>query len=198
MSLLLCIGILILLDESISIIYIYIILLVCSNHIHLHIFAIYVFVLETSQVSNDIFLIFFIYDVFDSILYIISCDENKAVQPASGHGPRKVHFGSTCHICVCFRNISSTKRHFSDIFYIRYVWFYIVHYQLWRKESCSTSQWPWSPESPFWFNMQTNKTYQSFVRGIHRSPVDSPHKGTVMRKESSCHDVIMNPPPRSQ
>ena len=30
-----------------------------------------------------------------------------------------------------------------------------------------------------------------FVRAIHRSPVDSPHKGPVMRKCFTCHDVIM-------
>ena len=33
--------------------------------------------------------------------------------------------------------------------------------------------------------------YCPFVRGIHRWPVDSPHKGTVMRKTFLCHDVIM-------
>ena len=30
-----------------------------------------------------------------------------------------------------------------------------------------------------------------FVREIHRPPVDSPHKGLVIRKACSCHDVIM-------
>ena len=31
----------------------------------------------------------------------------------------------------------------------------------------------------------------AFVRGIHRWPVNSPHKGPVMRKMLSLHDVIM-------
>ena len=31
-----------------------------------------------------------------------------------------------------------------------------------------------------------------FVRGIHRSPVDSSHKDLVMRKAFSCNDIIMN------
>ena len=31
----------------------------------------------------------------------------------------------------------------------------------------------------------------SLFRGIHRSPVDSPHKGPVTRKKFPCHDVIM-------
>ena len=31
----------------------------------------------------------------------------------------------------------------------------------------------------------------AFVRGIHRSPVDSPHKGPVSRKMSPFYDVIM-------
>ena len=40
------------------------------------------------------------------------------------------------------------------------------------------------------------RTHQSsvslaFVRGIHRSPVDSPHKGPVMRKMFPFDDVIM-------
>ena len=30
-----------------------------------------------------------------------------------------------------------------------------------------------------------------FVRRINRWPVDSPHKGPVMRNEFPCHDVIM-------
>ena len=32
----------------------------------------------------------------------------------------------------------------------------------------------------------------AFVRGIHRSPVNSPHKGPVTRKMSPFDDVIMN------
>ena len=31
----------------------------------------------------------------------------------------------------------------------------------------------------------------AFVRGIHRSPVNSPHKGSVMRKTFPFHDIIM-------
>ena len=31
-----------------------------------------------------------------------------------------------------------------------------------------------------------------FVRGIHRSPVDSPHKGPVMRRAFLCNDVIID------
>ena len=34
--------------------------------------------------------------------------------------------------------------------------------------------------------------YCPFVRGIHRWPVDSPHKGPVMRKPLPCRNVIMN------
>ena len=33
--------------------------------------------------------------------------------------------------------------------------------------------------------------YWPFVRGIHRWPVDSPHKGPVMRKMFQCCDIIM-------
>ena len=36
--------------------------------------------------------------------------------------------------------------------------------------------------------------YWSFVRGIHRWPVDSPQKGPVMRKTFSCHDLVMCDP----
>ena len=32
----------------------------------------------------------------------------------------------------------------------------------------------------------------AFVRGIHRAPVNSPHKGPVTRKMSPFDDVIMN------
>ena len=32
----------------------------------------------------------------------------------------------------------------------------------------------------------------AFVRGIHRGPVNSPHKGPVMRKMFPFDDVIMN------
>ena len=32
----------------------------------------------------------------------------------------------------------------------------------------------------------------AFVRGIHRGPVNSPHKGPVTRKMISFDDVIMN------
>ena len=35
-------------------------------------------------------------------------------------------------------------------------------------------------------------TSLAFVRGIHRSPVDSPHKGPVTRKVFPFDDVIMN------
>ena len=31
-----------------------------------------------------------------------------------------------------------------------------------------------------------------FVKGIHRWPVDSPHKGPVMWKALPCHDIIMS------
>ena len=31
----------------------------------------------------------------------------------------------------------------------------------------------------------------AFVRGLHRSPVNSPHKGPVMRKFFPFHDVVM-------
>ena len=31
----------------------------------------------------------------------------------------------------------------------------------------------------------------AFVRGIHRGPVNSPHKGPVMRKKFQFDDVIM-------
>ena len=34
--------------------------------------------------------------------------------------------------------------------------------------------------------------YWLFVRGIHQSLVDSPHKGPIMQKAFPCHDVIMN------
>ena len=34
-------------------------------------------------------------------------------------------------------------------------------------------------------------TIRSFVRGVRLSPVDSPHKGLVMRKVFPCHDVTM-------
>ena len=33
---------------------------------------------------------------------------------------------------------------------------------------------------------------QAFARGIHRWPVDSPHKGTVIRKKFPFDDVIMH------
>ena len=33
--------------------------------------------------------------------------------------------------------------------------------------------------------------YCPFVRGSHRWPVDSPHKGTVMQKRLPCHAVFM-------
>ena len=34
--------------------------------------------------------------------------------------------------------------------------------------------------------------YWSFVRGIYRWSLDSPHKGPVMQKAFACHDVVMN------
>ena len=37
----------------------------------------------------------------------------------------------------------------------------------------------------------------AFVRGIHRWPVNSPHKGPVTRKMSPFHDVIMATPTNS-
>ena len=33
--------------------------------------------------------------------------------------------------------------------------------------------------------------YWPFMRGIHQSPVDSPHKWPVMQKALPCHDVII-------
>ena len=39
-----------------------------------------------------------------------------------------------------------------------------------------------------------NSASLSFVRGIHRGPVNSPHKGPVMRKMFPFDDVIMNKP----
>ena len=33
--------------------------------------------------------------------------------------------------------------------------------------------------------------YWPFVRGIHRSPADSPHKGPVMWKAFPCHAIVM-------
>ena len=41
---------------------------------------------------------------------------------------------------------------------------------------------------------QQIKHYWPFVRGIHSSPMDSSHKGPVMRNNFPCHDVIMWPP----
>ena len=46
------------------------------------------------------------------------------------------------------------------------------------------------------FKRRSNKFYQSsallaFVRGIHRWPVDSPHKGPITRKTLPFDDVIM-------
>ena len=38
----------------------------------------------------------------------------------------------------------------------------------------------------------------AFVRGIHRGPVNSPHKGPVTRKMFSFDDVIMQQPPTVQ
>ena len=38
-----------------------------------------------------------------------------------------------------------------------------------------------------------NSASLDFVRGIHRSPVDSSHKGLVTRKMFTCDDVIMCP-----
>ena len=37
---------------------------------------------------------------------------------------------------------------------------------------------------------QSSKS-MAFVRGIHRSPMDSPHKGSITRKFFPFHDVIM-------
>ena len=37
----------------------------------------------------------------------------------------------------------------------------------------------------------SNHALLVFVRGIHWSPVDSPHKGPVIPKMFPCHDVIM-------
>ena len=38
---------------------------------------------------------------------------------------------------------------------------------------------------------QQNSASLPFVRGIHRRPVNSPHKGPVTRKTFPCEDVIM-------
>ena len=36
--------------------------------------------------------------------------------------------------------------------------------------------------------------YWPFVMGIHRSPVDSHHKGPVVQSPFACHDVIIYTP----
>ena len=66
-----------------------------------------------------------------------------------------------------------------------------------------TSQWMrWRLESPatklFTQPFTDQRKHQisaslAFVRGIHRSPVDSPHKGPVTLKMFPFDDVIMNP-----
>ena len=47
------------------------------------------------------------------------------------------------------------------------------------------------------YRLTTNKTPKlhitdPFVRWINRCPMDSPHKGPVMRKALPCHDIIMD------
>ena len=44
---------------------------------------------------------------------------------------------------------------------------------------------------PLWWESTVNWWYWPFVMGIHRLPMDSPHKGSVMRKALPYHDVIM-------
>ena len=39
--------------------------------------------------------------------------------------------------------------------------------------------------------------YCPFVKGTHRSPVDSPHRGLEMWRSFQCHDVIMDTDPLS-
>ena len=38
---------------------------------------------------------------------------------------------------------------------------------------------------------QNNHQILAFVKGIHREIGDSPHKGPVMCKAFSCHDIII-------
>ena len=53
-----------------------------------------------------------------------------------------------------------------------------------------TSQWAWwrlkSPASLF-----TLRLFRRLFRGVHRSPMNSPHKGPVTRKMFTFDDVIM-------
>ena len=47
--------------------------------------------------------------------------------------------------------------------------------------------------SLFWVTSKKTSVpcYEPFVRGIHRSPVDSPHKGPATRKPFPCDNIIM-------
>ena len=47
------------------------------------------------------------------------------------------------------------------------------------------------PFSSWYQSKYQRKALLAFVKGIHRWPVDSPHKGPVMWESFSSHDVIM-------
>ena len=92
-------------------------------------------------------------------------------------------------------------RHMKWPLYLRMpsVWLYknIVISPQWRHRSFIASQITGntvvcSPACAAWKHRKTlSSTCWPFVKGIHRCLVDLIHKGSVMRKASPCHGVVM-------
>ena len=115
--------------------------------------------------------------------------------------------GASVGIIYCFGQVSAWC-HFKDkLAFSQQIWYKFLEPNLWTSDCCKSSQshcMSFSGVSNhrqleclskrlFWLTTKIIKAlhYWPFVRGIHQSLVDSPHKGRVMLKELLWHNVIM-------
>ena len=91
--------------------------------------------------------------------------------------------------------LSSLSSHQVTVSYLRF-YHPITVTSLWTRWRLKSPASRWFTQPPFFFRRRSKKTSKlrvtGFVRGIHRSPVNSPHKWPVTRKMFPFDDVIMN------
>ena len=112
------------------------------------------------------------------VTYIVLTETllTKVTALAASFDPRISIYSFFCVVCPYFMYYEC-----GDIYFSPNYWFICQR----RKSDLSPFLRRTTKDSP------TATPYLPFVRGIHRLPVDSPHKFPVMWKVFSCHVVFM-------
>ena len=112
-------------------------------------------------------------------IYILSCTDTGKITSVSMGWSKKDVTPLLMHWSYIF--LALTHRHCNDI--IRSV----MAYQITTLTIVYTTVYSGADQ-----RKHQSSTLLAFVRGIHQSPVSSPHKGSAMRKMLPFDDVIMD------